>query len=86
MDGNREGRKEPPSDLMLDIPAIQVNCNNQMPCQQQKPLSTSRCPSINIYARSGNHKEAGSSWTVLKWILHIILLSVFYCDFENFKT
>lgn len=86
MDGNRERRKEPPSDLILDILVTQVNGNNQKPQLQQKSLSTSRCPPMNIYTQFGNHREAVSSWTMLRWIPQKILLSIFYCDFENFRT
>lgn len=75
--GTEKGREEPPSDLILDIPVIQVNCNNQKPQLQLKSLSTSRCPSMNIYAQFGNHKKAVSSWTLLRWILQKTLLSIF---------
>lgn len=64
MDGNKEGRTEPPSDLILDTPAIQVNCNNKKPQLQHKLLSTSKM-SINkyMYTQLNNHKEAVSSCT-----------------------
>lgn len=40
-DGNREGRKVPPSDLVLDILVIQVNCNKQKHQLQQQSPGTS---------------------------------------------
>lgn len=65
---------------------IRYICNSTRCMDCNRSLGTSRCQSIHTWAWFVCHKEALSSWTILRWYLQKILLSIFCCTSEFFKT